>query len=52
MHLEESKLFGATVVGAVTLGLGYNVGATSWGALCTVALMLIYWLTFQQDKAH
>jgi hypothetical protein len=50
MYLEESKLFGATVVGAVTLGLGYNIGAASWGVLLAVALMLLYWLIFQQDE--
>jgi uncharacterized protein (TIGR03382 family) len=52
MHLEESKLFGATVVGAITLGLGYNAGATSSAVFWAVAVMLLYWLIFRQDRAH
>jgi hypothetical protein len=52
MLLEENKLFGASAVGAIALGLGYHSGATNWGMLWAVALMLLYWLIFQQDKAH
>jgi hypothetical protein len=52
MSLAENKLFGATVVGALTLGLGYNVNATSWGALSAIAVMLLYWVIFQRDEAH
>jgi hypothetical protein len=49
MYLDESRPFGSIVVGAGTFWLGYNVGATGWGVIGAVAVVVLYWAIFRPE---
>jgi len=50
-HFDETKPFGAAMVGAVALGIGYQTGLTDWIALFSLpaVVMAVYWLIIHHE---
>jgi hypothetical protein len=45
----DNKPFAAIATGAVTLGLGWHALDLIWAASSTIAVMALYWVTFDHE---
>jgi hypothetical protein len=49
-HFDETKLFGAAMVGVITLGIGYQANWTSLVLFSLpIIMMAVYWLVTHQE---